>query len=258
MPSVVPLARAFTLIAAVAVALSTTGCSDGAQPETRPAPAATQGVPDWVPIYPGARVSAVDTRNTGVETYTTFQLDSADGCQKVFAWYDEKVKVAGFNVVKSTNGVDDCDGIMRAEGPGNSRALNLNGGGASGGPSRFAFQVVVRQLPGVGAAGQEARIPAWVPQYPGSTPANVVAKHEGSERTANFNFTTGDDAQAVIGWYERTLTNAQFTIVGSAVFDGSTAKLTAQDATGQSILNIRIEPAGHRKVVAIEAREGVQ
>jgi hypothetical protein len=32
--------------------------------------------------------------------------------------------------------------------------------------------------------------------------------------------------------------------------------MTAQDVTGRSILNIRMEPAGGRKVVAIEAREG--
>jgi len=40
------------------------------------------------------------------------------------------------------------------------------------------------------------------------------------------------------------------------VFDDSTAKLTAQDAaTGRSILKIRMEPAGSRKVVAIETRD---
>jgi hypothetical protein len=36
------------------------------------------------------------------------------------------------------------------------------------------------------------------------------------------------------------------------------AKMTAQDATGRSILNVRMEPAGGKKVVAIEAREGGQ
>jgi hypothetical protein len=41
-------------------------------------------------------------------------------------------------------------------------------------------------------------------------------------------------------------------------FDASTAKLTAQDPTGRSTLNTRMEPAGHLKVIAIEAREGGQ
>jgi hypothetical protein len=211
-----------------------------------------------VPIYPGAQVSGVETRNTGVETYTTFQLDSKHDCGKVFAWYDEKLKVAGFDVVKSTSSADHCSGIMRADGPGHTRALNLNGGGAASGASRFGFQAVVRQLPGAPTAGAEGSIPAWVPQYPGSKPANVVSRQEGPERRADFSFTTGDDAQRVIDWYERTLKAASFTIVGSTVFDGSTAKLTAQDATGRSILNIRIEPAGSRKVVAIEARDGLR
>ena len=88
---------------------------------------------DWVPIYPGARISAVETRNAGVETYTTFQLDSTSDCQKVFKWYDEKLKVAGFNVVGNTRNLQGaCNSIMRADGPGNTRAVNLNGGGAVG------------------------------------------------------------------------------------------------------------------------------
>jgi hypothetical protein len=249
--------RAIVLVASLA--LSTTAYSGGGpQQEASGGSAAIRGVPDWVPIYPGARVSGVETRNAGVETYTTFQLDSTHDCQKVFAWYEEKLKVAGFNVLKSTGGADGCSGIMRAEGGGNTRALNLNGGGAAGGPSRVAVQAVVRQLSGGGAASGPGGIPSWVPQYPGSKPANVVTKQEGEERSADFSFTTKDDAKTVIAWYERTLKAARFMIVGSTVFDASTAKLTAQDATGRSILNVRIEPAGAQKVVAIEAREGIQ
>jgi hypothetical protein len=252
------LVRAITLVGAVVIALATTACSgDGPQQEARPGPA-VQGLPDWVPVYPGARVSGIETRTAGVETYTTFQLDSAKDCQQVFAWYDEKLKVAGFNVVGNTDRLVACDGIMRADGAGHTRALNLNGGGATGGPSRFAFQAVVRDLPGGAIAGGDARIPAWVPQYPGSKPANVVVRQEGPERSADFSFTTGDDAQKVMGWYERALKEAKFTIVTSGAFDSSTAKMTAQDATGRSIVTIRMEPAGPRKVVAIEAREGTQ
>jgi hypothetical protein len=132
------------------------------------------------------------------------------------------------------------------------------GGGASGGPSRFTVQAVVRDLPRGGAPGGGGTIPAWIPQYPGSKPANVVTKQERPERSAEFRYTTADDARAVIAWYERTLKDKGFTIVGSTVFDASTAKLTAQDPTGRSILNLRMEPAGSRKVVAIEAREGGQ
>lgn len=211
-----------------------------------------------MPVYPGARVSGIETRTAGVETYTTFQLDSAKDCQQVFAWYDETLKVAGFNVVGNTDRLDACSGIMRADGAGHTRALNLSGGGATGGPSRLAFQAVVRDLPSAAPAAGDARIPAWVPQYPGVKPANVVVRQEGPERRADFSFTTGDDAHTVIGWYERVLQGAKFTIVTSSVFDGSTAKMTAQDATGRSMVTIRMEPAGARKVVAIEAREGTQ
>ena len=249
-------------IAGLAVALLplTTACSGGPQQEGGSGSASVPGVPDWVPIYPGAKVSGAETRNAGVETYTTFQLESAHDCQKVYAWYDEKLKVAGFNVTGNSSQLQGgCDAIMRSDGAGNLRGLNVMGGGATGGPSRFTLQAVVRDLPGGGVAGGGGTIPAWVPQYPGSKPANVVTKQEGPERSAEFSFTTGDDAKAVIAWYERTLKDKGFTIVGSTtVFDASTAKLTAQDSTGRSILTIRIEPAGGRKVVAIEAREGGQ
>jgi hypothetical protein len=248
------------MLRAIALILLTTACSGGGpQGETAAGSPSAHGVPDWVPIYPGARVSGGETRNAGVETYTTFQLDSTADCEKVHAWYDEKLKVSGFNVVGNAGQLQgNCSSIMRADGPGNTRGVNMNGSGGSGGPSRFAFQAVVRQLPGSGGVGAAASIPAWVPQYPGSKPANVVTKQEGPERSADFSFTTADDAKIVIAWYERTLKDARFTIVASTVFDGSTAKLTAQDATGRSILNIRMEPAGGQKVVAIQAREGVQ
>ena len=105
--------------------LSTTACSGGPQQETGGGSASVHGLPDWVPVYPGARVAEIE---------------------------------------------------MRAEGLGNTRALNLTGGGASGGPSRWTFRAVVRQLPGrrvvvtadrglrerCVAAGAEIRGPGWL------------------------------------------------------------------------------------------------
>src|SRR5574341_1389751 len=49
------------------------------------------GVPDWVPIYPGAKVAGVETRNAGIETYTEFRLEAPVDCEKVGGWYDEKL-----------------------------------------------------------------------------------------------------------------------------------------------------------------------
>ncbi|MBI4527494.1 MAG: hypothetical protein HY695_27175 [Deltaproteobacteria bacterium] len=126
--------------------------------------------------------------------------------------------------------------------------------------SSFGVSAVARNFPGQikVTSGGSTPIPAWVPQYPNSAPSNIVAKEQGRERSVEFSFATGDGAQNVIGWYERKLREAEFTIVSSTVFDSSTAKLTAQDASGRSILALRMEPAGNRKVVALEAREGVQ
>ncbi|MBI4527493.1 MAG: hypothetical protein HY695_27170 [Deltaproteobacteria bacterium] len=79
------------------------------------------GLPDWVPIYPGARVTGLETRNAGIETYTEFRLEAPADCEKVVAWYDEKLKLSGFDVSKSTSRVQGCDGILRAEGLGHTR-----------------------------------------------------------------------------------------------------------------------------------------
>jgi hypothetical protein len=242
-----------TLVFALSVIASAEAAHAGEQR------AAQQGspssVPDWVPIYPGAKVSRVDTRRAGIETYTRFQLDTAADCYKVAVWYVERLRVAGFSVGNpSTSPPGQCTGAFRADGPGRTRSLSMTGGGRTGGPSSFELQAVARDLPSAPGTGSGA-IPAWVPQYPGGTPANLVATQAGGERSANFNFVTADDARKVIDWYERQLKTAKFTIVTSTVFDANTAKLTAQDATGRSILNIRIEPAGGRRVVAVDARD---
>jgi hypothetical protein len=145
--------------------------------------------------------------------------------------------------------------MLIAEGPGNTRGLRISGSGDNR-TSRFSISAVVRTLPGASSAA--GSIPSWVPRYPNSAPSNIVANQQGPTLRVNFNFSTDDDAQTVIGWYERTLKEAQFTIVSSTVFDAAMATLTAQDPTGRSILTLRMEQAGGRKVVALEAREGVQ
>lgn len=234
---------------------STTSAAILSSPQPTPASTAASGVPEWVPVYPGAQVSGVATRNAGVETYTEFGLEVQTDCAKVVEWYDEKLKMAGFDITKFFHGDFGCDGTMRAEGPGNSRGLRLSGSGDRKN-ARYSISAVVRNLPG--SISNNASMPSWIPQYPNSAPANLQALQQGSERRITFNFMTDDDAKAVIDWYEARLKEARFTIVSVTVFDSGTARLTANDATGRSILNIRMEPAGSRKVVALEAREGVQ
>jgi len=232
-----------------------TGVVSQETPTPPPGSASRSGVPEWVPIFPGGRVSDVETRPAGVETYTNFRMAAGSDCEKVINWYEEKMKLAGFNVQKTSSWTSGCSGLIRGEGPGNTRSLRLNGGGDNR-TSDFGVSAVVRSVPG--GESNDASIPSWVPQYPNSTAENLVSTQAGPERRVAFNFATNDDAQTLISWYESRLKEAQFVIVSSTVFDSSKARLTANDATGRSILNLRIEPAGSRKVVAVEAREGVR
>ncbi len=230
--------------------------TDGKPADSKPSGGKTAGLADWIPIYPGAKVSGIETHKAGpVETYTDFRIDvSGTDCVKITEWYANTLKTAGFDVNQTagwTNG--SCDAILRSDGPGNLRGFSMNGGG--GKDSFFAIRTVVRELEGT-APQTAASVPSWVPRYPGSTPANVVVG-SGHGSRVNFSFQTGDDAKRVIGWYLEQLKSAQFTIVSSTVFDANTGQLTAQNSTGRSILTIRMESAGDKRVVAIEAREGV-
>jgi hypothetical protein len=133
------------LFLAASLTLFAVACGDSAQ--SRAATAA--GVPHWVPIYPGAKVSAVETRKAGIETYTRFRLDSPADCKKVVTWYHEQMRLAGFNVGNPTSPLPDyCTAGVGGDGPGHTRGLRVRGGGATGGPSSFEVQAVVRELPG--------------------------------------------------------------------------------------------------------------
>jgi hypothetical protein len=78
-----PSARAMALVASASLALSTAACGGSPQQESGGESASVHGVADWVPIYPGVRVSGIERRDAGAETWTTFRLDSTSDCQKV-------------------------------------------------------------------------------------------------------------------------------------------------------------------------------
>jgi hypothetical protein len=68
-------------------------------------------------------------------------------------------------------------------------------------------------------AGQ-ARIPDWLPVYPGSTPSNMVPQQSESEYHLSFSFTSGDSVRKVLSWYQEKLKaaglKADMDVVGDA------------------------------------------
>jgi len=88
-----------------------------------------------------------------------------------------------------------------------------------------------------------ARVPAWVPAYPGSHPEGAVTAVENGEASGAFHFITNDDAQKVRKYYEDALRQAGFSV------RHEDDELKGDDAAHNRKLGIRASGAlGHTSV----------
>src|SRR5580704_9449261 len=77
--------------------------------------------------------------------------------------------------------------------------------------------------------GGAAKIPAWVPGYPGSNPQNGFAAQGRDGRSGTFTFKTKDSADHVAKYYRDQLEDTGFKIA-SVLNSGSNQVVTAQDS----------------------------
>jgi len=70
-------------------------------------------------------------------------------------------------------------------------------------------------------AGSAAKIPDWVPAYPGVTPESTFSLQGADGNSGSFHFTAKDSPKEVLSFYEKGLKDAGFTI--GANFAGDTA-----------------------------------
>ena len=106
---------------------------------------------------------------------------------------------------------------IQAHGEGQNGTLEING---PDGSVKF----------GSGAA---AKIPAWVPAYPGVSPQSTFSMQGGDGSGGSFQFTTKDSPKSVLAFYEQGLKQAGFGI--TANFTGNTdtssgGMISAEDA----------------------------
>jgi hypothetical protein len=59
-------------------------------------------VPDWVPSYPGAKADSFSNVRVGEENSGTFSIHTPDPADTVLAFFEQKLKAAGFEVEKGT------------------------------------------------------------------------------------------------------------------------------------------------------------
>jgi hypothetical protein len=86
-----------------------------------------------------------------------------------------------------------------AHGSGESGTLSING---PNGSMQFG-------------AGADAKIPSWVPVYPGVTPVGTFSMQGADGTAGSYQFATKDSAQSVLSHYEGALKQAGFKINGT-------------------------------------------
>jgi hypothetical protein len=98
--------------------------------------------------------------------------------------------------------------------------------------------------------GAGAKLPSWIPQYPGSNPETVFSAtgdsgHDAGE-AGNFNFQTDDDASKVLSFYEDKAKELGMTL--HTVGAGQTGTVAASDDNDRFLKVIAIGHSGRTTV----------
>jgi hypothetical protein len=85
--------------------------------------------------------------------------------------------------------------------------------------------------------GGAAKVPAWLPEYPGSNPKSIFSARNKDVRSGTFIFTTQDSPDHVAQYYRDQLEAAGFTIA-AATNTGRGQVITAQDHSKDRTVNV--------------------
>jgi hypothetical protein len=85
--------------------------------------------------------------------------------------------------------------------------------------------------------GGDAKIPTWVPDYPGSNPQNAFAAQGKDGRTGTFIFKTKDSADRVVQYYREQL-EASGLKISTVVSSGTSRVITAEDEAKHHTLTV--------------------
>jgi hypothetical protein len=86
------------------------------------------------------------------------------------------------------------------------------------------------------------KAPAWVPQYPGSSPQNTFSATNAGEQTGSYTFTTADPAEKVISYYGDALKSSGFAVSNLTTnSDGKTGGMVSgEDKTNKRTVVVSI------------------
>ncbi|MGH9642856.1 MAG: hypothetical protein ACRD3Q_10540 [Terriglobales bacterium] len=89
---------------------------------------------------------------------------------------------------------------------GQTSTITANGEGSSGTVEVNGPQGTVK------IGGNADKAPAWVPQYPGSSPQGTFSSSNANEQSGSFTFTTADPVEKLIAFYGDGLKSGGFTV----------------------------------------------
>jgi hypothetical protein len=230
------------------------------QPKTSSGSSSQVSIPAWVPVYPGAKVGVPTSSQGRTELNIWFTISTGDPCNRVWRFYEERLNLAGFSVVKGTQR-DGCVIVLESHDPA-GRKVNLSGGSFANGTR---YQVEVVQLSDGDRSGQPGNgtrkdsttvnsgIPSWLPVYPQSAPRNLQARQSGPEYFVSFTFTTRDDARSILSWYQDKLRQMGFRVDMDVA--GTAGALRSNTRDNSRAVKIEVSAAGGQNVVLLEVRD---
>jgi hypothetical protein len=98
--------------------------------------------------------------------------------------------------------------------------------------------------------GGAAKVPAWVPDYPGSSPQNAFAAQGKDGRNGTFIFKTKDSADHVAKYYRDQL-EASGLKVTAVVSSGSSQVITAEDVVKHHTVTVMAGGRGNDTTVNV-------
>jgi len=108
---------------------------------------------------------------------------------------------------------------------------------------------------GVVQFGGEAKLPSWVPNYPGSNPQSTISAqgtgNDGSGRGGNFTFTTSDSPTQVLSFYEDKAKDLGLKVDVRATASDAGGTMVARDVPERRSLTVIVGGGGGQTTVNV-------
>lgn len=151
-------------------------------------------------------------------------------------------KSSGKTVTVSFEDVKNGRISFKEEGK-DGKTLEIDGSGGG---------IAVKSDGGTATLGGDAKLPAWIPAYPGATPkANMTSSSAGQE-SGTFSFSVADPAQKVIDFYKSALQKDGYEVTSNLAQQSGTAAFGSLSAKkGGHNIDVTAAASGAETLVTV-------